>query len=177
MNNPQLKQKALLAMLATVLLYALAAMLWFTTCESSWKKSSKQYNREKSRFEAEEELISRKREWNERYEAAKAAMPMFEAGKATDTTWLKKVDDLAKEKLVQLSQLQAGEENESGDVLELPIEANFEASLEALVKFMHALENSEDGMFDIASISMKPSSKRGYLKGSMSITCAYMRGE
>ncbi len=40
---------------------------------------------------------------------------------------------------------------------------------------MHALENSTDGMFDIKEISLKPSQKKGYLKGSLSITCAYMR--
>lgn len=175
MNNSGLRQKALLATLGVVVLYAIAAILWFTTCEKSWVKSAKAYHKAKETFEKEEELISQKREWNERYESAKAEMPVFGVGKATDTTWIGKVDALAKEKLVQLSQLGADAEISAGDVQELPIQANFEASLEALVKFMHALENSDDGMYDIKAISMKPSNKRGYLKGSMSITCAYMR--
>ena len=60
--------------------------------------------------------------------------------------------------------------------MELPIEVkSWEGSLEALVKFMHALENTSDGMFDIKEINLKPSQKKGYLKGSLSITCAYMR--
>ena len=61
-------------------------------------------------------------------------------------------------------------------MLQLPIEIkSFEASLEALVKFMHALDSAEDGMFDVKSLSVKPSNKKGYLKGSLSLTCAYMR--
>ena len=40
---------------------------------------------------------------------------------------------------------------------------------------MHALENTPEGMFDVKEISLKPSQKKGYLRGSRSITCAYMR--
>ena len=32
-------------------------------------------------------------------------------------------------------------------------------------------------MFDVRMINVRPSSKRGYLKGSMTVTCAYMREE
>ena len=67
-------------------------------------------------------------------------------------------------------------EVDADDVKELPIKASgCEGSLEALVKFMHALENSTDGMFDVKEISIRPSQKKGYLKGSLSITCAYMK--
>ena len=105
-------------------------------------------------------------------------MPMFEDGKATDTTWRGKVEALAKENLVQIHQIEHGKEIETGDVLQLPIEIkSFEASLEALVKFMHALDSADDGMFDVKSLSVKPSNKKGYLKGSLSLTCAYMRGD
>ena len=176
MNDTSLKQKALLAMLGVFLLYAFAAILWFTMCEKSWKRSAKSYAKAVETFREEEELIAQRVEWDERYEAEKAAMPVFEVGKATDTEWLDRIDALAKEKLVQLSQLQAGKEVEAGDVLEVSVETNFEASLEALVKFLYELENSQTGMFDIRNLSMRPSNKKGYLKGSMSITCAYMRG-
>ena len=103
-------------------------------------------------------------------------MPTFEAGKATDTVWLRKVEDLARTNLVLITSIDSGKEVEAGDVLELPIEVkSWEGSLEALVKFMHALENTSEGMFDVKEISLKPSQKKGYLKGSLSITCAYMR--
>ena len=40
---------------------------------------------------------------------------------------------------------------------------------------MHELENTDQGMFDFSSLVFKPSSKKGYLKGSFTVTCAYMR--
>lgn len=177
--NGTLKEKALVAVIIVLALYAGAVALWFLSSESAWKKAKKQYERTVLTYEKEERLISEKRKWNDAYETEKAAMPLFAEGQSTDTTWLRKVEEIAKANNVLITQSTYGKEIEAGDVLELPIEVkNLEASLESLVKFMHALENSEEGMFDIKEISVQPNkSKKGYLKGSMSITCAYMRGE
>ena len=176
MDDAKLKEKAMMAVVAIVVLYAVAVGVWFFSAESAWKRAAKAYGKECDRYEQEEKLISEKRKWNELYDREKSAMPTFEAGKATDTVWLRKVEDLARTNLVLITSIDSGKEVEAGDVLELPIEVkSWEGSLEALVKFMHALENSTDGMFDIKEISLKPSQKKGYLKGSLSITCAYMR--
>ena len=103
-------------------------------------------------------------------------MPTFEAGKATDTTWRRKLDEIAAKHLIVISSAQTGKEVEAGDVLELPIEVkSWEGCLESLVKFMHELENTNDGMFDITQLNFKPSSKKGYLRGSFTLNCAYMR--
>lgn len=176
MDDAKLKEKAMMAVVAIVVLYAVAVGVWFFSAESAWKRAAKAYSRECDRYEQEEKLISEKRKWNELYDREKAAMPTFEAGKATDTVWLRKVEDLARTNLVLITSIDSGKEVEAGDVLELPIEVkSWEGSLEALVKFMHALENTSEGMFDVKEISLKPSQKKGYLKGSLSITCAYMR--
>ena len=59
---------------------------------------------------------------------------------------------------------------------ELPIVVTgCEGSLEALVKFMYELENTEEGMFAITDLNFRPSSKKGYLRGSFTLNCAYMR--
>ena len=94
----------------------------------------------------------------------------------TDTTWMRKMDDFAAKYHVVIAQTEIGDEVEAGDVLERTITVrNFEGSLESLVKFMYELENSEKGMFDMKSLNLKPSSKKGYLKGNFTITCAYMK--
>ena len=176
MDDAKLREKAMLAVVAVVVLYAVAVGVWFFSAESAWKRAAKAYRRECDRYEQEEKLISERRKWNELYDREKAAMPTFEAGKATDTMWLRKVEDLARTNLVLITSIDSGKEVEAGDVLELPIEVkSWEGSLEALVKFMHALENTPEGMFDVKEISLKPSQKKGYLRGSLSITCAYMR--
>ena len=109
---------------------------------------------------------------------AALCVPSSAAGKATDTTWRSRIEQLAKDNLVQIYQIEHGKEVETGDVLQLPIEIkSFESSLEALVKFMHALDSADDGMFDVKTLSVKPSNKKGYLRGAISLTCAYMREE
>jgi hypothetical protein len=174
--NSSLKEKALMAVLVMVVLYAGAAASWFFYAESAWKKSARQYNKSKDTYRKECQLISERGKWATSYEEEKANMPMFEAGKATDTTWLKKMDDMALKHRIQISQRQSGKEVDAGEVLELPLEVkSWEGSLEALVKFMHELENTDEGMFDIKTLNFRPSSKGGYLRGSFTLTCAYMR--
>ncbi len=181
MNNKALKEKAILAVLGMVVLYALAVVLWLTHFDitkktGSWYKARNAYNKAVKTYQSEARLIREKAKWAEAYEMEKSAMPTFEVGKTTDTTWLQKMDELAAKHYIQISSRQGKEEIEAGDVLELPIEVKtWEGALESLVKFLHELENTSDGMFDVRAISFKPSNKNGYLKGSFTLTCAYMR--
>ena len=179
MNEMGLKEKAMMAVIGVIVLYAIAVATWFLVSERAWAKAAKAYAGAERKFNAEEKLISEKRHWVGAYESEKAAMPMFDEGEATDTTWLSKVDSIAKKNLVLIAQINAGAEEQHDNVYELPIEVkNLEGSLEALVKFMHELENTKEGMFDVKSINLQPNrSKPGYLKGSLSLTCAYMRKE
>ena len=171
-----LKEKAVMAVIGVIALYAIAVATWFLSAEGAWKKAAKNYAKAKETYIKEEKLIGEKRKWTDAYEEEKAAMPTFDVGKVTDTTWLGKMDELAEKHRIQISQRQGGKEVEEGDVLELPIEVkSWEGSLEALVKFMHELENTNEGMFDVRALNFKPSSKRGYLRGSFTLTCAYMR--
>ena len=178
MNNKSLREKALLAIIGVILLYAITVVLWFVSQEDAWKRAAKLYDRAKKTYESERKLIGERQKWNDAYEEEKAQMPTFAFGKSTDTTWLQKLDELAEKHHISISQRQPGKEIEKGDVLELVIEVrNWEGALESLVKFMHELENTSDGMFDVGYLNFKPSPKRGYLKGSFTLTCAYMREE
>ena len=171
-----LREKAVMATLGVVVLYAIAAGVWFFSAEAAWKKAAKNYAKAKDTYQKEVKLIGEKRKWEDAYEAEKAQMPTFEAGKATDTTWRRKLDEIAEKHHFLISSAQTGKEVEAGDVLELPIDVkSWEGCLESLVKLMHELENTSEGMFDITQISFKPSSKKGYLRGSFTLNCAYMR--
>ena len=178
MNNKSLREKAVIAVVVVLALYAMAAVLWFVSQQDAWKRAAKVYAGAKKTYESERKLIGERQKWNDAYEEEKAQMPTFAFGKATDTTWLQKLDELAEKHHISISQRQPGKEIEKGDVLELQIEVrNWEGALESLVKFMHELENTSDGMFDVGYLSFKPSPKKGYLKGSFTLTCAYMREE
>lgn len=171
-----LREKAVMAMLVVIVMYAGAVVLWFVSAESAWKKAAKRYDDAKRTYQKEVKLIGEKRKWTEAYDTEKAAMPTFAIGKTTDTTWLSKMDEIALKNKIQISQRQGGKEVAEGDVLELPIVVNsWEGSLEALVKFMHELENTSEGMFDMRELNFSPSAKKGYLRGNFTLTCAYMR--
>ncbi|MBR0196940.1 MAG: hypothetical protein IJQ34_02295 [Kiritimatiellae bacterium] len=175
-SKMSLKEKAVASVMGVILLYALAVILFFARQKQEWKKAAKQYDLACEKYRKEKKLIAEKAKWADAYEEEKARMPLFELGKNTDTTWLQKMDELAAKHHVSISQSQGGKEIEVGEVLELPIEVkNWEGALESLVRFLHELENTDEGMFDVRSISFKPSNKKGYLKGSFILTCAYMR--
>ena len=171
-----LKEKAVAAVLLVVVLYAVAGATWFMHSERAWSKARKQYETACRTFRKEKDMIANKAKYAEDYEKAKSFMPMFEAEKTTEATWLKKMREIATKNLVVIGQDEAKPEVAGDDVHELPIDVrSWEGSLEALVKFMHELENTEEGMFAITDLSFRPSSKKGYLRGSFTLNCAYMR--
>ena len=172
-----LKEKAILATLLVIFLYGALAVFWFLFQEKAWRRASLDYEKKVEKYNREVKLISQKSKYAAEYDEEKSRMPMFSIeAHNTDTTWLRKMDDFAAKYNVIIAQTDIGPEEAAGDVLERTITVrNFEGSLEALVKFMYELENSEIGMFDMKSLNLKPSQKKGYLKGSFTITCAYMR--
>lgn len=171
-----LKEKAIVSVLVTIALYAAVVAMWFMHSERAWSKAKGRYEAACRQYRKETETIANKDKYVEDYEKAKEFMPVFEAAKTTEATWLKKMREIAAENLVVISQDEAKQEVVGDDVHELPIEVrSWEGSLEALVKFMHELENTDEGMFAITDLNFRPSSKKGYLRGSFTLNCAYMR--
>ena len=172
-----LREKAIVSVLVVAALYAAAVATWFVHSERAWAKAKNRYDTACRALRREQDMIANKEKYAEDYDRAKAFMPVFEASKTTEATWLKKMREIAQKNLVVIGQDEAMPEVVGDDVHELPIEVrSWEGSLEALVKFMHELENTDEGMFVISELNLKPSSsKRGYLRGSFRLSCAYMR--
>ena len=170
-----LKDKAVLAIGAMAVLYLVAGALAFTVQKDAWKRARDGYARAKAKYLSECELISERRQWDESYENERSRMPMFEEGEATDTAWSRKIGAMAQDHHVAYTQFSSEKVEKRGEVIELPLQVkSWEASLESLVRFIHELENTDSGMFDVKTIQFKPSNKKGFLKGSLGITCAYM---
>ena len=176
-----LKDRAVLAIVGMVALYAVAGFLWFkavTDKASDWNRSRCKYTDAVKQYQRERALISRSAYWNEAYEDERSKMPMFPEGEAVGTHWLNRMDSLANEHHVAISSRMNGKEEEVGDVFELPVEVkSWEAGLEPLVEFLFALEHADEAMFDVRAIDMRPSSHKGFLKGQFTLSCAYMRGD
>ena len=169
-------ERTLMAVVGVVVLYAIAVAVWFLYADDAWGKARRRYEDAAKTCAKEKRLIGEKSQWEDAYEAEKAQMPTFDAGKATDTAWLRKMEEVAQRNLILLGQHNADAEIDADDVKELPLKASgCEGSLEALVKFMHELENTDDGMYSISQLRLKPSKKQGYLNLDFTLNCAYMR--
>ena len=178
MTNLSRRDRMIASIAGVALMYAIAVALWFMGQEQAWKLAAKKYESAAKKTLSEKKLISQRQEWNEAYEAEREKMPVFsEDAVDVDTHWLRRVNALAHENHVSISQSQAGQQVEAGDVFEQPIDVKrWEATISSLVKFMHALESEKESMFDVREISVKPSSHKGFLTGSFKLACAYMRG-
>ncbi len=175
-----LKERTIVAVLGVLVLYAAAAALWFMNIENSWRLSKKKYIGTREQRMKEDRLIRETATWNNAYEDERAKMPTFEEDeKGIDTKFLSRMEEIGQNNAMTISRRQPGQEQEVGDVYELPITVNdWEGSLDNLVKFIYALQQDEDTMFDLSALSIKPSAAhKGYLKGSFTLTCAYMRNK
>ena len=181
MTNLSRRDRMITAIAGVALMYAIAVALWFMGQEQAWKLAAKKYESAAKKTLSEKKLISQRQEWNEAYEAEREKMPVFsEDAVDVDTHWQRRVNALAHENHVSISQSQAGQQVEAGDVFEQPIDVKrWEATISSLVKFMHALECETNAMFDVREMVVKPSSRKGggFLTGSFKLACAYMRGE
>lgn len=181
MTNLSRRDRMIAAVGGVALMYALAAVLWFMGQEQAWKTAAKRYEAAAKKTQSEKKLISQRQKWNAAYDEEREKMPVFSEGAVdVDTHWLRRVNALAHDNHVSISQSQAGQQVEAGDVFEQPIDVKrWESTISSLVKFMHALECETNAMFDVREMSVKPSSRKGggFLTGSLKLACAYMHGE
>ena len=178
-SNLSRRDRMIAAVGGVVVMYALAAGMWFMGQEQSWRMASRKYASAVKKTQSEKKLIAQRLKWNDAYEAEREKMPVFsEDAKDVDTHWLSRMDSIAQACNVGISQRQAGQQVVAGDVYEQPIDVKrWEATITSLVKFLHALEIEKESMFDIREISIKPSSHKGFLTGNFKLACAYMRSE
>ena len=178
-SNLSRRDRMIAAVGGVMVMYALAVVVWFMSQEQAWRVASRKYAAAVKKTNSEKRLISQRGKWYDAYENEREKMPVFsEEAKDVDTHWLSRMDAIAQTNNVGISQRQAGQQVVAGDVYEQPIDVKrWEATITSLVKFMHALENEKEAMFDIREISIKPSSHKGFLSGNFKLACAYMRGE
>ncbi|MFO7937077.1 MAG: hypothetical protein R6V06_05665 [Kiritimatiellia bacterium] len=170
------KEKNMLMIIVVLILYSIAALL-YRKQKNEWEKNRRIYNNALEKYNEECALIEAKDEWDLKYETMCALMPVFPYDRDVDTHWLNIMDTVASENNLVISRRQTGSEEEVGDVYEIPLECkNWEGTLESLVGFLYGLRK-QGAMLDVRQIYVKHSSKPGYLRGTFSLYCAYMRGD
>lgn len=175
MSTVTFKEKNMLMITLVLVLYGVAA-LCYRGQRANWEKQERIYKNARIKYVEECDLIAATDEWNAKYQEMRALMPVFPYDKDVDTHWLNVMDTVASENSFSISRRQTGKEEEVGDVYELPIECkNWEGTLESLVTFLYGL-HKQGAMVDVRQLYVRPAAP-GYLKGTFSLYCAYMRGE
>lgn len=176
-SSMSIRDRSLLMAFGAVIAFLLLGVIWFTGVSESWAKSQKNYNNAHKKRLREDKLIAQEQKWIDAYEAEKEKMPIFPENEDVDTYWLRRIASIAETNYISIPRRQAGEEVQVGDVFERMIDVrDFEGALESLVKFGYALQHAEAAMFDIRSINIRPNARnKGFLKGSFTMSCAYMR--
>ena len=130
----------------------------------------------RNRAEARE-LIEMGPQWRAQYDKVRGEMPVFETGRQVDTYWMSEMDRLAREHGVSITNRKSLPETLVGDVYEFAIDCQWDAPLDAFAKFLHAMQ-SAGAMLDVRELVIRTqSAKKGFLRGSFVLHCAYMRGE
>jgi len=177
MSTISSKEKRILLIGAVVVLYGIA-FVCYKTQMPNWTRERNVYQTAEKKLQTERALIAARTEWLDKYEEVRERMPTFSDEQDMNTHWWRIIDKIAEDvNLVFTRRPAASKEIEVGGVYELPVEyKNWEGSLESLVKFLYALSIQEGAMLDVRQLFINTTAKPGALKGSITIYCAYMRG-
>ena len=172
-----LKEKVVAAWLVVGLLYAGAAAVGFTIQKDAWRLARQNYERAVKNYAKEAALIAEKPKWVADYEKERSHMPTFTKEEGAGTVWYRKLGNMAEAHHIDFKEVASSKEEVRGEVIEMPLQIRrWEGSLESLVRFVHDLENTDDGMYAVKALQFKPNLKTGYLAatGDLAINCAYM---
>jgi hypothetical protein len=177
MSTLSSKEKNLALIAIAVILYG-AAALSYKPQNTALTIAKRNFQREEKKLLDERALIAARAEWKERYEKMRSMMPPFPYEKDVVTYWLSLMDTSASKEGLIISRRQANKEVEVGDVFELPLVCNdWAGTLEQLVKFLYDLDQ-KGAMLDMRQLYIRPeANKPGFLKGTFTLYCAYMRGD
>ena len=178
MGNLSLRDRAIMLSVVVLALYGLAAVLWFMKFQREWTKSAKDYGTAVKTYQRERNLIARRAALEEEYREEEENIPDLEENELANVLWQSRLSALANENNLTINRQNYGKEEQEGVLNKLEIDLEWTASLQSLVKFLYALETADHAMFDVRSIGISNSGKNtGYLKGKMTICCAYLRDD
>ena len=176
MAGMSLKEKAMLGGVAVVGLYALTAVLWYMYFKKEFSNARKAHLQATVACAEEKAIIAEKDTWDEAYLDALAAIPEIPDTKRADAHMMEIVRKIAQAHNITFSGEKSSRETVADEMNRLTIELDWTGAFETLIGFLHELETTDKGKFDVSAINFSPMSKRpGYLSGKMTLTCIVRR--
>ena len=160
-----------------------AAVVFFGLLGASWR-GRMQVLRERrdavraleDRLVLQREMIAARDLWAARYDKVRDQISAYGPDEQVEEIWWNKLDRIAAEHGLRITQRQTKEETVVAGVHELPLEVRaWDGTLLQLVDFLHAL-HEEGAMLAIRDLRLQTvPNRQGWLKGSFLLHCAFLR--
>lgn len=126
-------------------------------------------------LDKERRMVEQAPAWQTRLAEALKSLTVYPDAQDVTADMLIKVEGLATQNSLTLTRREPQKERRHGDIGALDIKCNWEGTLEALVRFLFALQQ-DHGMLDINQLYIK-SENKGVLKGTFTINCSFVRSK
>lgn len=144
---------------------------------TKWKNAAGERQRLANENRLNERLIKQRGEVADRLGAIRGRLPRFRPDQPVTAELLKTVKKLADESQVAITRMEPDQEKQVGDLSEVAIDCQWDATLEGIVRFLYAIQ-VQGAILDIRQITVAPAqSAAGRLKGTFTVFCAFSRTE
>ena len=158
------------------LLVLLSLTYWYIAPKVRiWAENVESRKQMVDRIALTERLLQSQEQWVLRLDTLKTKLVKYAAEQDVTADYLKILERVAKDNNVNLGRRQPQKEKRHGDLYELAINCTWEGDLNALVRFLFALEQ-ESVAVDIEdlTVSMMPGGKN-QMRGNFTLMCIYSR--
>lgn len=140
-----------------------------------WRDAAAEMQTLGAKMELTQRLIEQKPMWEERLQNFRNQLPRHAQNKEVVSELLKTLEKLARDNSLVLLRREPEKERVTGDLSEVAIQCLWESDLEALVRFLYAVQ-MQGVILDIQQLSVTPAQgSPGKLKGSFTVECAFGR--
>ena len=143
-----------------------------------WQEKREEAELLEQKLERLQAMYDRKDSIREGFDRLISTLPVHPTDMDVTADSLQRIQDLARQHQLTLRSMDSKDEKQVGDLnlYELGISCDYEGSLDAIVRFLYAIQTDKSVMdirqFDIAR---KPRTA-GEFKGKFMVDCAYLRG-
>lgn len=168
-------RELMLAWLVAILLL-FGGTWWFSRPSiRAWGESKAERARLERRIRSARRLLNRQVELDETLAGLRKELPRYPMGDDVTSILLRDLEKTARENGVTLTRRDPGDEKQVEDLYEISFFCKWQADLEALVRFLYALQ-TRGAILDMKQLSITPG-RRGEeaLNGSFNLNYAYSR--
>lgn len=166
-------RELLLAWLTAAVVLFVATWLILSPRVAGWKAIRGQQRDARNEIDRNQRLVAQAPQWSAQLAEIMRTLPSYPPGKDVTADLLIRIENHANAAGVTLERRDAQKEEQQGELYKLAIVCRWSASLEALTRFLHAIQ-SDAAMLDISQLTIAPDAQ-GNLKGGFTVDGAYSR--